>query len=372
MLRQEGDLVQAMERFIAASKSGTDNYCLLGRVYSNMANMCRQAERHELAYAVYVLSAEQFAKANDSLAYAYALNNMAWEQAVQGEKSVALMFVDSSLRVCPCREVADKVIETRAAASLYTGEYDSTLYFTERMNSLYGRILRAQAFCLSGQCDSALGYAQQVILETDNPRYLDDAYYIITHCDSMAEVSDILGATSARSDVQREIEQNKTQMAHAILVMEQGLQKNSHPLMWTVFALVALLCIAVIAVFYRFSTKKHSRSDREKELMRTCLVLMQSDNLKQELHLNNYAVFYTTCNERMYNFANKLQQRGLSEREVRICVMVLIGLSYAQIADILNRAQNGIGKDKYVIAQKLGVTVRQLQKVLIKIACEDE
>ena len=59
------------------------------------------------------------------------------------------------------------------------------------------------------------------------------------------------------------------------------------------------------------------------------------------------------------------------EREVRICMLVLIGLSYAEMADTLNRAQNGIGKDKYVIAKKLGVTVKDLQNALLHIACQN-
>ena len=85
-LREEGKQVEAMQAFIEAAHSGTDDEALLGRVWSNMANMCRQANDHETAFEVYALSAEHFRKANDTLAYAYALNNMAWEHAVMGNK----------------------------------------------------------------------------------------------------------------------------------------------------------------------------------------------------------------------------------------------------------------------------------------------
>ena len=47
----------------------------------------------------------------------------------------------------------------------------------------------------------------------------------------------------------------------------------------------------------------------------------------------------------------------------------MIGLSYSQIADILCRAESGIGKDKYLIAKHLGVSVRELQNKLREITC---
>jgi DNA-binding CsgD family transcriptional regulator len=71
----------------------------------------------------------------------------------------------------------------------------------------------------------------------------------------------------------------------------------------------------------------------------------------------------------IYDLPSKLQERGFSEREVRIATLVLFGFTYAQMADILNRAENGIGKDKYLIAKKLGVSVKDLQTTLCEIAC---
>ena len=67
----------------------------------------------------------------------------------------------------------------------------------------------------------------------------------------------------------------------------------------------------------------------------------------------------------------KLLARGLSEREVRLSLLVLLGFSYAEMADILNRAENGIGKDKYLIAKKLGVSARDLQTTLLEMACKN-
>ena len=119
-LREEGKQVEAMQCFIEAAHSGTDDEALLGRVYSNMANMCRQANDHETAYEVYEMSAAHFRKTGDTLTYAYALNNMAWELAAAGKKEEALRLVDSALSLqmsaVRLQTLQAKVIETKAAA----------------------------------------------------------------------------------------------------------------------------------------------------------------------------------------------------------------------------------------------------------------
>ena len=125
-LREEGKQGEAMQAFIEAAHSGTDDEALLGRVYSNMANMCRQANDHETAFEVYVMSAAHFGRTDDTLAYAYALNNMAWELAAAGKKEEALRLVDSALSLqmsaVRLQTLQAKVMETKAAASLFREE----------------------------------------------------------------------------------------------------------------------------------------------------------------------------------------------------------------------------------------------------------
>ena len=123
-LREANQPVAAMEAFIAATRVPSDEYSYKGRSFSNMATMCRMGERHALAYTLYEKSAEQFAKANDSLAYAYALNNMAWEQAVMGHKDTATVLIKDALAACATEEVKEKIKESQIAAYLYAEEYD--------------------------------------------------------------------------------------------------------------------------------------------------------------------------------------------------------------------------------------------------------
>ena len=351
-LREAGEPVAAMQSFIKAEHSARSAYHLKGRVYSNVANMCRQAERHELAYDIYGLSTEQFRLANDSLAVAYALNNMAWEQAVMGHKDTALWLVDSALATYPNEAVQTKVMESRAAACLYAAEYDSAIYWVRQIaDTLYSEMLLAQAFALSDRCDSALVYAFRVTDRTDNPRYLDDTYYIIAHCDSTAQRSEVLAIAEQRADVQRELERYKTEMAQAVMIWQQSREKHL-PCPWCLVLLV--LVVSGLIVWFVFRWRRFSK---RRQIARLSAQLMQSKNPKDDIPWD------------LYDLPSKLQERGLTEREIRIATLVLFGFSYAQMADILNRAENGIGKDKYLIAKKLGVSVKDLQTTLCVIAC---
>ena len=367
--REAQEPVEAMRCFIRATHSRTHEYEIQGRSFSNMATMCRIGERHDLAYSLYEQSAERFKQAGDSSAYAYALNNMAWEQAVLGHKQAAVSLVDSARSVCRSEAVRGKTLESLAAACLYAEEYDSVLFYTEHElpEPVYGHMLRSQAYTFLGNKDSALFYARRVLEQTDNPRYLDDVYYILTQCDSTAAADDIRSLASSRADIQRDLERNNAEWIEAMKLAETALSTRHSPTHPWLFAILCLVVITVIAtIIYRKDQK-----EEDNELDRICRDLRNSSSLKEDLQWNDYNSFCESCNERLSGIAAKLQQRDLTEREVRICVLVLIGFSYAEIAEILFRAESGIGKDKYIIAKRLGVRVRELRTTLRAIASSD-
>lgn len=381
-LRKANRPVEAMQAFLSAVRVPSDEFAVKGRAYSNMATMCRIGEQHELAFDLYRQSLNQFVAAKDTLAQAFALNNMAWEKAVLADKQTAFQLLDSALALSSSEAVQTKVLESRAAACLYAAEYDSVLFYTAPISvhastpmpaldssstsSPYFAILRAQAYTFMNNKDSALFYARQVLAETDNPRYLDDAYYILTHCDSTAAADDIRDLASARTDLRRSLERNDPEWIEAMLLARQALEPYSPPLKpKTVFALIAsaiLLLLALAAWLYLRSRRRENALDAQ------CRLLRQSPDIRSELQWNDYRQFSALCNKLLSGIVSKLEQRGLPERDIRICVLVLIGFSYAEMAQILFRAENGIGKDKYLIAKRLGVSAKQLQETLRSIA----
>ena len=96
--------------------------------------------------------------------------------------------------------------------------------------------------------------------------------------------------------------------------------------------------------------------------------MQETKNLQQELAWDNFTAFCTQT-DRIFNaFTGKLSAQGLNEQDIRICVLVLIGLSHKQIAEMLNCSPKSIGKLKDLTAHKLGVSGGQLQDKLQKTA----
>ena len=375
VLREEGKQVEAMQAFIEAAHSGTDDEALLGRVYSNMANMCRQANDHETAYRVYCLSAEHFAASGDTLAYAYALNNMAWEQATMGNKEAAIMLVDSAVRCYTRPPLTDKIIETKAAACLFAKEYDSVLVYTAPPANEYLLTLRAQAYSYLQMDDSATYYAQLLLPQTTNLFALDDLYYILTHNDTTADKESLRDLSSARADVQNAIKARHGELVKAVEILKEDLKAPQKPKPRKIILLV-VLGVGLLAWAALVAKKQHRlhiqksqfEQTRRFELEQNIRHLQETKDLRSELQWTDYPSFCTQT-DRIFNaFTGKLSAQGLNEQDIRICVLVLIGLSHKQIAEMLNCSPKSIGKLKDLTAHKLGVSGGQLQDKLQKTA----
>ena len=355
-LRAANEQVEAMKVFLKAAYSGTQDEALLGRVWSNMANMCRQSNDHALAFRVYGISAEHFAASGDTLAYGYALNNMAWEQAALGNKDSALMLVEEAVRSQDSefrrQKIEEKVIETRAAACYFTQDYDSMLVWTESRANDYLLMLRAQAFSFLQQDDSAAYYARLLLPRTTNPFYLDDLYYILTHNDLSADKETVLALSSERADVQKEIEIQHGKLMQAKQILEQDLAHphSSREILWIV--LMGLL-VGVVATYFVLRRWNRKRS------------LSQGlQSLRENLVWEDFSTLGKESDKHLNGLATRLQEAGLNEQDVRICVLTLLGVSFQEMAERLNCSPKSVGKLKDVTARKLGVSGGQLQAKL--------
>ena len=374
-LREEGKQVEAMQTFIEAAHSETEDEALLGRVYSNMANMCRQANDHPTAYRVYALSAEHFAVSGDTLAYAYALNNMAWEQAAMAHKDSALALIAKAVQTYPQEPLLEKVRESRAAACLFAKEYDSVLIHTTPPANDYLLTLRAQAFSYLQIDDSATYYARLLLPRTTNLFALDDLYYILTHNDSTADTEVLRALSSKRADVQKAIEARHGELTQAVQLLQQDLSKKEQAASWNTILLWAIGIVLLVwgAVVVHKQRKLHLEksaydTSRRNELAQNIQIVRNAENLRQELAWNEYAELCRRTDKLFQGLADSLLAQGLNEQDIRLCVLVLIGLSHKEIAELLNCSVKSIGKLKDLTAKKLGVSGGQLQEKLQKTA----
>lgn len=245
-LREQGEPAKAMETLLKVVHSGTDDEGLLGRVHSNIADMCRQAISYDLAYYEYSLSAEHFAASKDDLSYAYALNNMAWERAVMGYKDSALALIRAAESVYPLYPLTDKVIETHALACLQADEYDSALYYTLPPANDYLMMLRAQAYSHLQVNDSATWYARILLTQTDDPEMMDEMFYILMHNAPEEYIDDW---SMQQAEVLLTLTQRHNKLMQAVQLLKDDL--SARPTNWVAILelfLMGFCCIAAAFV----------------------------------------------------------------------------------------------------------------------------
>lgn len=412
LLYDSGNYVASMASFIRASHAHARDKVLLGRVYSNMAYMCREKGEHALAYEVYNTSADIFLRAGDSIRYFYALDNMSFELAALKDSAV-FCLLDSIDSQCRDTGVRMKTLEIRTIAFDRFHQYDSVLVYAHRLQSNghtdpIGYMLRARAFEHLGHLDSALFYAQKVVENSSNKAAKYNALYILSHYDSTLNTSDILSLTSDRADLGVSVETEQINLSQAVQLLQQDRERKPNR-SWVVIMLsvtLSLVLLALLLFLLRRNRKqkaeqekewqeliaKHQKeteqlqqieqqyqnelqqlqiqaSSRQIELEHICAALhsLTNDQLKHELCWNNFARMRSIVNARMFLLVDKLEQlHSLNENEIRLCVLVLIGIKEENIADICNYAKSGIGKFKYNTVKKLGTTSKHLHNDLVR------
>jgi DNA-binding CsgD family transcriptional regulator len=236
-------------------------------------------------------------------------------------------------------------------------------------------MLRAQAFSFLQMDDSATFYAKLLLPRMTNPFYLDDLYYILTHNDAAADKETLLRLTSDRADVQKQIKERHGQLALAVHLLQQDLHPQKQSLsIWFILLIVSGLALLIWLIYIAYqqyllhAEKAKFEQARIQELNANKQLLLESEDIRQELVWNDYEALRREINKRFFNLAAKLQDMDLNEQDIRMCILVLIGLSHKEIAEMLNCSPKSIGKLKDLTARKLGVSGGQLQEKLLKTA----
>ena len=412
LLRAKDHPAEAMQAFINATHSRTHDYHILGRVYSNMGSICHLAGDFPLSYDMYEKSADMFLQNGDTLAYYYGLNNMAFEKAMLADKESCIGLLHNIEQHCIDRGVICKTLETKAELYLKCNQYDSVLYYANENFSITennaSALLIAQAYNYIGEKDSATYYANRVLSQTQELYELNNALYILTADDDTKDMDAIRETAADRSDTQKLIEKRKSKLSQSILLLEQDLaRKPDLKWLYTVIAVVLFICSAIILVHVWRKRKQHQQIIHEIDIKQhqqaqliegiatlhteisqlseqqqkthlqlltdieaTCSALRNTKDLHKEPYWKDYGQLCEMINRRFNNLAFLLQKYSLSEREVRLCVLVLLDLNRQQIAEILPYSLNGIGKFKYRVAQKLGTNGGNLRNFLIKISID--
>ena len=395
LLRAKDHPAEAMQCFINATHSRTRDYNILARVYSNMGSICHLAGDFPLSYDMYEKSAEMNLRNGDSLLYFYNLNNMAYELAEQGKQETILLinqvdFGDKNLQA--------KILETKAVFYREIGLYDSTIVYAAKSYALGNTdntvlLLKAQAFDNLEQKDSAIHYAQ-IILDSPYASFQNrfNALYIVKHCDSTLCAEEIEALYSQREDIRYyEYEPLKEKWLLSTQVLAQDIARRPD-LRWiyTLIALILFICSSFVLVRVWRKRKLHQKISEEieikqnqidtlsqrqeehhlqllEEIEAVCTQLNESENWKKELRWNNYSEMCEVVNLRLFGFVSHLSSFCLSEKEVRLCILILLKAGTEQMVDSIPYAKSGLGKFKLTTARKLGTTTREMRAFLLNL-----
>lgn len=403
LLRIQEDYAEAMRYFICARHAHADDHPLLGRVYSNMAYICRMQGDYSLAGDIYAWSAAEFLDAGDTLRYYTACVNQAYTLAEQGDTAGVAQQLQPVGQSSYAPALAWMTSETRAEAYMRAGDYVQSLLYTDSIDVQTPSVLMIKGQCFSGlkRYDSAAYYARRVLEQTDHLFLQANALFILTQQDSTAGLPEVRTAAAQRAVVLMQIADNQGDLSCAVELLRQDIY--TRPIKWGLLVISVLCLIVALLGWWWFVLNQHRHSveliaqekkraqafisareqqnaelqqqlterrlEIEQDVSRNIEALRQADDWRKSLCWNNYEQLCTVVNRHFYLLADKLKAAGqLNEKELRLCVLVLMdNFDSKQLATILHYGESGIRNFKQHTANKLGTSSRQLREHLLRM-----
>ena len=409
LLRTKENPVEAMQAFIAATHSGTKDYHILGRVYNNMGDICHLASEFQLSYDMFEQSANMYLKNGDSLLYYYCLNDMAFEKAMLSDEESTYTLI-GILEECEIIDFRLKILELESELYLRSQRYDSArqkaleLLKSDANNTL-GILVLAQSYSFSHQKDSAAYYAEMLLQKSQNISDIHNALYILTNDDESKSKESIRKVAADRSDIQMRLKDRQGKLSQAVQLLEQDLhRKPDYRWLYTIIGVILFAGSCAILYYLWHKRKVHSRlihdidikqeqktqlessivamhseisqlSEQQQKthqqllsnIETTCSTLRNSKDILSELNWKDYPQMCKIVNHHFNKLATTLQKMNLSEQEVRLCILVVIGgVLDKQMADILYYSHKSIRSTKRHIALKLGTTSANMRAFLME------
>ena len=380
LLRNNDDPVAAMQVFINGTHSHTRDYHILGRTYSNMGSICHLANEFQLSYDMYSRSADMFLKNGDTILYYFLLNDMAFECAMQGKKEETLFLIDSIEKKSTHQGVLLKLIETKAEMYMCANLYDSAIYYSKLLydsgnHDALGLLIQSQAYSYLGEKDSAVYFAKQVIAQTKSIYDLGNAYYMLTNDNTLGDVEEIKEMASTRADILLEVSNQQSKLSQASQLLEQDLTRKPD---WRwIYVLIGIILMIGSSLGLSYAYRRYRIIKKNNENMRAtieqkcdALNSLSDKQLQDTIYWKDFNSLCHFMNGHMNGVISKLLQVNshLTEQNIRLCIVTIIGCSYNRSAAMLRLSKTSISKSKQIVANKLGTDIKSLRSCLLEIS----
>ena len=385
-------IADAANCYIEADRLQIDDPIFRGRVNSNMAYICAQNNNDSLALIFYERASNDFKESGNEWRYSQMLLTVAHHRINLHQ----FLIADSLLQIAKSHQLDSsyqaRYYETYGLYFYEQQQYDSALvyfnrgleYWKTEEERCFSYLKKMQAYYWGDiSIDSTMHYARKLILISNNPNYISNAYYCLMHDAKEKNDAQLLSTYShARTDAQKLLRDCMIKDAEALPLLEEYL-KDPHPLrwVWIMLATILLLCIILFvgAVVYR----KRNRIAYEQIDKLSTYVENQEALLSQELYyrqfgekLSNIVDRYHAPHKRwkeyktlkrdlspwLHTWMCKLDTLPLSEREKIFCTISLVysHMTDIEIAEYLCYDKHGIRVFKQRIAKKIGTTSADL------------
>ena len=394
----------AADCYIEADRLKTKDLILRGRINSCMGYLCKQDSCFEEALVFYERSSKSFKTSGNEWYYAHNLLNVA-EQYVNLQEYEK---VDSILQLASTYEIDSayyaSLIDIKSLKLYNQQMYDSALVcllsikdyprnVEERCFSAHQTL---QCYCKTCRLDFAVGYAEYIIAKSSNASFRSNAYYVLIRYAEMCGAVDSLAYYSyLREDEDRIVQQNTKAYAEAIPKLTNYIF-NPYPFrIWKMVLFVVGILIGITIFGWGIGSKKNQELVMEKRIMEVELVKWK-EQIQQTLdkekvsvterrevikniimeYSDDFAIgnsIWKNENE-LFRLANssfgfvlyRLKHKyHLNNRELKICLMELLGFSNKDIAKMVFYAEDSYPTIKRRLARKLDISAGEMREFLM-------
>ena len=395
-------VARAAECYVAADWLKIDDPIYRGRVNSCMGRICGNYNKDSLSLLFYERAHQEFTTSDDEWYYAHSLLNL----SVRNHALKNFCEADSLWQLAAEYSFDEEYkwyLNDVRAAYFYrlniSDSPDSIAHYLQKnpITDSWRASTLAGAFYDLGQMDSAAYYAWKTVNKFSVPSHKVSAYYIL-HKYAILN-SDILAAdslASLRMDEKRKAEVKKVDSMDGIQVFEEYLAYcdiyRQRVLLYCLAALLALSVVVALLWYWQRAKKEvHAQAEAVQQAeMEYHQTLEEQRNQRMEAlvqHVEHFRARYPKPNKEWSNhekmrselnqpllcLLDKLAERKLSEKEIRLCVYCLLyhDVSTKVLAEYIIYSAVGIRTFKQRTAQKLGTTAANLYDFLVELAISD-
>ena len=395
-------VARAAECYVAADWLKIDDPLYRGRVNSCMSGICSNYNQDTLALLFYERALEEFERSGDEWYYANGLLNMSMIKCASKQFAEA----DSLWQLAAKYTFDDSyqwyLNDIRVVYFYYqkaTYSADSIIYYLRQtpITTSHRSSFLADSFYDLEEIDSAVHYAWKVVNDFNIPTHKVSAYYILhKYAILNNDISAADSLASLRMDEKRKAEVKKVDSLDGIKVFEEYLAyceiSRQRVLLYCLAGLLAMSIVVVLLWYWRRAKKEvHEQAEAiqqaEMEYQQTLAEQRNQrvEALKQHVEQlrvrypmpdkkwNDYEKFRSELNQLLLCLLDKLEERKLSEKEIRLCVYCLLyrEASTKTLAEYIIYSSVGIRTFKQRTAQKLGTTAANLYDYLVDLAISD-